>query len=75
VIAALAYKAIAADYMARMRARGLEPILIDGDRLGFECDEETPRMTDGECRALAELRVYVAMALYDKTVERRMEES
>ena len=75
MIAALAYKAIAADYMARMRARGLEPILIDGDHLGFECDEETPRMTDGERRALLELRVYVEMALYDKTVERRMEES
>ena len=75
MIAARAYKAIAADYVARMRARGLEPILIDGDRLGFECDEKTPRMTDAECRALAELRVYVQMALYDKTVERSMEES
>lgn len=42
MIAAIAYKAIAADYIARMRARGLEPFLMEDDRLAFECDEGTP---------------------------------
>ena len=75
MIAAIAYKAIAADYMARMRARGLEPFLLEG-RLAFELsDDGTPGMTDGERHALGELRMYVQMALYDKTAERRMEES
>ncbi len=74
MIAAIAYKTIAADYMARMRGRGLEPFLLEG-RLAFECDDGTPRMTDGEKHALGELRMYVQMALYDKTAERRMEES
>ena len=74
VIAAIAYKAIAADYMAWMRARGLEPFLHGGS-LAFECEAETPWMTDGEKHALGELRMYLQMALYDKTVERRMEES
>ena len=35
MIATLAYKTIAADYIAFMRARGLEPILIDDDRLAL----------------------------------------
>jgi hypothetical protein len=75
MIAAIAYRAIAADYMARMRARGLEPILIDDDRLAFECEEGTPRMTDAEKHTLGELHIYMQMALYDKAVERCMEES
>ena len=75
MIAAIAHKAIAADYIARMRARGLEPFLMEDHRLAFECDEGTPLMTDGERHALGQLRMYVQMALYDKTEERRMEES
>ena len=75
MIAALAYKTIAADYIAFMRARGLDPILLDDSHLALECEEGTPRLTRGEDHTLTELHLYMAMALYDNTVERRMNES